>query len=92
MTAAASASRTMEKSSQPSLDRCQEAIAAAERLLHLARAGVRKSVEAAGGIDAAQASAHGLAWLATYVESLRQMLGWAQAPRDPRGGSATWSG
>ncbi len=81
MTAAASASRTMEKSSQPSLDRCQEAVAAAERLLHLARAGVRKAVEAAGGIDAAQASAHGLAWLATYVESLRQMLGWAQAPR-----------
>jgi (2S)-methylsuccinyl-CoA dehydrogenase len=78
MTAAASASRTMEKSRQPSLDRCQEAVAAAERLLHLARAGVRKAVEAAGGIDAAQASAHGLAWLATYVESLRQMLGWAR--------------
>ncbi|MEZ0301195.1 MAG: acyl-CoA dehydrogenase family protein [Hyphomicrobiaceae bacterium] len=78
MTAAASASRTMEKSSQPSFDRCQEAVAAAERLLHLARAGVRKAVEAAGGIDAAQASAHGLAWLATYVESLRQMLGWAR--------------
>ena len=78
MTAAASASRTVEKSSQPSFDRCQEAVAAAERLLHLARAGVRKAVEAAGGIDAAQASAHGLAWLATYVESLRQMLGWAR--------------
>ena len=78
MTAAASASRTMEKSSQPSFDRCQEAVAAAERLLHLARAGVRKAVEAAGGLDAAQAAAHGLAWLATYVEALRQMLGWAR--------------
>src|SRR5262245_42898386 len=62
MTAAASASRTVEKTGQPNLDRCQDAVAAAERLLHLARAGVRKTVEAAGAIDAAQASAHGLAW------------------------------
>jgi (2S)-methylsuccinyl-CoA dehydrogenase len=77
MTAAASASRTVEKTGEPNLDRCQDGVTAAERLLHLARAGVRKTVEAAGGIDAAQASAHGLAWLATYVESLRQMLGWA---------------
>src|SRR5512134_3409359 len=50
MTAAASASRIVEKTGQPSFDRCQEAVAAAERLLHLARAGVRKAVEAAGGI------------------------------------------
>ena len=78
MTAAASASRIVEKTGQPSFDRCQEAVAAAERLLHLARAGVRKAVEAAGGLDAAQAAAHGLAWLATYVEALRQMLGWAR--------------
>jgi (2S)-methylsuccinyl-CoA dehydrogenase len=78
MTAAASVSRTAEKGSEPGLERCQEAVVAAERLLHLARAGVRKSVEAAGGIDAAQAGAHGLSWLATYVESLRQMLGWAR--------------
>jgi (2S)-methylsuccinyl-CoA dehydrogenase len=59
------------------LDGYKDAVSATERLLHLARAGVRKSVEGAGGIDAAQAAAHGLAWLATYVESLRQMLGWA---------------
>jgi (2S)-methylsuccinyl-CoA dehydrogenase len=59
------------------LEGYRDAVSAAERLLHLAKAGVRKSVEAAGGIDAAQAAAHGLAWLATYVESLRQMLGWA---------------
>jgi (2S)-methylsuccinyl-CoA dehydrogenase len=60
------------------LGACQDAVGAAERLLHLAKAGVRKSVDAAGGLDAAQASAHGLAWLATYVESLRQMLGWVR--------------
>jgi (2S)-methylsuccinyl-CoA dehydrogenase len=62
----------------PSLERYQDAVSAAERLLHLARAGVRKSVDTAGGLDAVQAAAHGLAWLATYVESLRQMLGWAR--------------
>ncbi len=39
---------------------------------------MRKSVDTAGGLDAVQAAAHGLAWLATYVESLRQMLGWAR--------------
>ena len=73
------ASATSQAHASPAhgLERCNDAVSAAERLLHLARAGVRKSVEAAGGIDAAQAAAHGLAWLATYVESLRQMLGWA---------------
>jgi (2S)-methylsuccinyl-CoA dehydrogenase len=73
----ATASPKVEARSGPDLERYQDAVSAAERLLHLARAGVRTSVEAAGGIDAAQAAAHGLAWLATYVESLRQMLGWA---------------
>ncbi|HWE17008.1 MAG TPA: acyl-CoA dehydrogenase family protein [Hyphomicrobiaceae bacterium] len=56
---------------------CAEALAAAERLLHHAKAGVHARVGAAGGLDAEQAAAHGLAWLATYVEALRQMLGWA---------------
>jgi (2S)-methylsuccinyl-CoA dehydrogenase len=60
------------------LERCAEAVAAAERLLHLAKSGVRNAVDAAGSLDAAQAAAHGLAWVATYVEALRQMLGWAQ--------------
>jgi len=30
------------------------------------------------GIDRAQHEAHGLAWIATYVEALRQMLAWAR--------------
>jgi len=55
-----------------------DAVAAAERLLPTAKSGVRRAMEAAGGLDAAQAAAHGLAWLATYVEALRQMLGWAR--------------
>ena len=54
------------------------AVAAADRLLHLAKAGVRDQISGAGGIEAAQASAHGLAWLATYVEALRQLSGWAR--------------
>jgi (2S)-methylsuccinyl-CoA dehydrogenase len=60
------------------LDGCATAVAAAERLLHHARSGTRAEVAAAGGIDGAQTAAHGLAWLATYVEALRQMLGWAR--------------
>jgi len=57
--------------------RCAEAVAAAERLLHHAKAAVRARVAAAGGLDAAQAAGHGLAWIATYVEALRQMQAWA---------------
>jgi (2S)-methylsuccinyl-CoA dehydrogenase len=59
-------------------DRYEEAIAAAERLLHHARAAVREHVAKAGGLDQAQAAAHGLAWFATYVEALRQVLGWSK--------------
>lgn len=61
-----------------STTRFKEAVQAAERLLHLAKSAVRRQVEAAGGLDTAQAAAHGLAWLATYVEALRQMLAWAE--------------
>ena len=33
-------------------------------------------------LETQQFEAHGLAWLATYVESLRQMLGWARRLQD----------
>ncbi len=55
-----------------------EALSAAERLLSLAKSGVRAKQAAAATPDAAQHSLHGLAWLATTVEALRQMLGWAK--------------
>lgn len=58
------------------IERAGEAVNAAERVLLAAKAGVRAKVEAAG-IDAAQHAAHGLAWLATTVEGLRQMHVWA---------------
>ena len=68
-----------------------DAIAAADRVLQSAKAGVRAKVAEAGGIDAAQHAGHGLAWLATTVEGLRQMHDWASGCR--RGaGSASSSG
>jgi (2S)-methylsuccinyl-CoA dehydrogenase len=57
---------------------CTDAVAAADRLFHLARVAVKAAVTGAAGPDTAQAAVHGLAWLATYVEALRQMLGWAK--------------
>ncbi|MZR15239.1 acyl-CoA dehydrogenase [Maritimibacter sp. DP07] len=59
------------------------AIAPAETLLETATTRVRDAVSEGGKVSAAlleqnQSAAHGLAWLATYVESLRQMQAWAQ--------------
>src|SRR5882757_2715927 len=73
-----SAIRKSPSGPELNLERCAEAVTAAERLLHLARSGVRKAVDASGSLDASQAAAHGLAWVATYVEALRQMLGWVK--------------
>ena len=58
------------------------ALAPAETLLERAKDKVRAAVTVDGRIsatamDAGQSATHGLAWLATYVESLRQMQGWA---------------
>ncbi len=59
------------------------AVPAAETLLEQARAAVRAMVVegdriSGAAMDAAQGATHGLAWLATYVESLRQMQAWAK--------------
>ncbi len=58
------------------------AVAPAEALLAEATESVRAAVSTDGRIssaamDAEQSATHGLAWLATYVESLRQMQHWA---------------
>ena len=58
------------------LRRAEGAVAAADKVLQAAKAGVRAKVAEAGGIDNAQHPAHGLAWLATAVEGLRQMHVW----------------
>lgn len=59
-------------------ERTREAVGKAEHILALAKDGVQARVEAVGGVDEAQHAAHGLAWLATTVEGLRQMASWAE--------------
>ncbi|HJS31448.1 MAG TPA: acyl-CoA dehydrogenase family protein [Alphaproteobacteria bacterium] len=64
------------------LRRCSGALAAAERLLATARGAVGARVAPEGAIDPAlldrhQFAAHGYAWMATYVEALRQLDAWA---------------
>jgi (2S)-methylsuccinyl-CoA dehydrogenase len=59
------------------------AVAPAEEILEIARKTLRDTVSADGRvsnslIEQNQTAAHGFAWLATYVESLRQMQGWAE--------------
>ena len=59
-----------------------EAVGAAETLLERAVAAVRERVTVDGkvsgaALEADQTAAHGLSWIATYVEALRQMQGWA---------------
>ncbi|MBU2889955.1 acyl-CoA dehydrogenase family protein [Celeribacter halophilus] len=60
------------------------AVAPAEAILERARAALRSEFLENGRVssrrvEANQTAAHGLAWLATYVESLRQMQKWAEA-------------
>ncbi len=62
---------------------CRSALGDAETLLAEARLAVSDMVMRDGKpapelLDREQTAAHGLAWLATYVEGLRQMLGWAE--------------
>jgi (2S)-methylsuccinyl-CoA dehydrogenase len=61
----------------------REATRAAETLLAEATAAVRKRVTAEGHmvdrlLDREQRATHGLAWLATYVESIRQLAAYAE--------------
>ena len=64
------------------LPACAAALTAAEGLLAEARSRVAGVVVADGRVDGArldthQFAAHGLAWMATYVEALRQIHAWA---------------
>jgi (2S)-methylsuccinyl-CoA dehydrogenase len=65
----------------------QEATAAAEALLADATVEIRGRVMADGRtvsrmLDREQRAAHGLAWLATYVQALRQLAAYAARARD----------
>ncbi len=59
------------------------AIAPVAEVFEKARASVREMVSvdgrvSAGALETHQTAAHGLAWFATYLESLRQIQGWAE--------------
>ncbi len=62
---------------------CAEALAATEEFVAHATAAVAEYVVVDGSLDRQSAednqfAVHGLSWLATYLETLRQTLGWAQ--------------
>ena len=65
------------------LNTTKAALAPVDAILTLAKDSVRKMVTADGRVSAAlieenQTAAHGLAWVATYAESLTQMQKWAE--------------
>src|SRR5579872_2770737 len=75
---------------QPVLPTCRAALAAAVAHADAARRAVAALIAPDGAVDAArldahQFAAHAYAWTATYVEALRQLLGWAE--RADRAGS-----
>ena len=72
----------VETSPPDLLSSTTRALGAAEGLLAAAKGAVARRVAPEGAVDAAllereQFAAHGLAWMATYVEALRQMRLWA---------------
>ena len=60
----------------PLLRATETALAALERLLAAARVSVGDLVRGEAAPDGEQVALHGLAWLATYVQALRQMRAW----------------
>src|SRR5664279_4069555 len=65
------------------LAKCEEAVLSAEGFLIAAKTAVADMVTVDGKIspaalDREQRATHGLAWLATYVEALRQMARWGR--------------
>ena len=66
------------------IDLCTQAVDAADGLIAAAKSAVAARVTTGGRVDRAaleaeQTAAHGLAWYATYAETLREALGWARA-------------
>ncbi len=64
--------------------RCRDGLTAADAFLMAAKQAVTAKVTVEGRVDGKalerdQYAAHGLAWAATYVETLRQLLNWAEA-------------
>ncbi len=71
----------------PLVDLAPQAMHAVEGLLAAATSALRERVRDGGRLSAEkiereQHAAHGLAWLATYVEAIKQMTGYARRMRD----------
>jgi (2S)-methylsuccinyl-CoA dehydrogenase len=69
------------------VDAAEQAFTSIERLYAEARSRVRAEVSVAGKIsasalEASQHVAHGVAWLATYVEALREMIAYGRRMQD----------
>jgi (2S)-methylsuccinyl-CoA dehydrogenase len=84
MTALRKTSAAAETDTAALLALAAEALMAAEKLGERAKAAVRMRVAKGGKFDAEllereQFAAHGLAWMTTTVEALRQLLAWARA-------------
>ena len=74
------AARRFEIEPQALIAKARTAVGAADKVLAEAKIGVRAKIAAVNGdIDVVQHAAHGLAWCATTVEGLRQMVTWADA-------------
>ena len=72
------AAHRLEFDAKALIGKARAAVGAADRVLADAKTGVRAKIAAVNGdIDVVQHAAHGLAWLATTVEGLRQMVSWA---------------
>ena len=71
------------ETSDPLIPHAEEAVGAMQAVLQDAAIAVRKRVAIEGGdtmgrvFDREQRATHGLAWLATYVEALRQLVAYA---------------
>ena len=61
------------------LETAQATVKDAGRVVTAAKKGVREILERAESADEAQHATHGLAWLATTVEGLRQMHRWGES-------------
>ncbi len=73
------AGRPIDYDAKGLVERAHKALRAADRILAVAKTGVAAKIAAVNGdVDAVQHSAHGLAWCATTVEGLRQMVSWAE--------------
>ena len=83
-----SANAALQSESRVSaVDLVAAALPGFETLLEAATVAVRRKVEADGRISSArleaeQHAAHGLSWLATYVEAIRQLLAYATRMRE----------